>query len=80
MSTFEKMMSLMDDTHRSVAAQIESNGVRQGWDLSDAKVQRDGERATDTTTIMSIVGAEFDQLKARIANLEKYLEDGAAVN
>lgn len=80
MTTFEKMMALMDATHKNFARQMEAKADAAGWDVSDVVQQRNGERMTDCLAILSLVGAELDDVKGRLANLEKYLENGATVN
>lgn len=70
MMTFEKMLQIIDATHKDVAGQMARKADDAGWDKSDVNRQREGERMVDTITILSIVGKEFDELKARIDSIE----------
>lgn len=70
MTTFEKMLQIIDSTHKDVANQMAQKADAAGWDRSDVNKQREGERMVDTITILSIVGKEIDELQARIDNIE----------
>lgn len=70
MTTFDKMMTLFDSTHKDFAGQMAEKADRMGWDKSDTTAQRNGERLVDVVTVLSLVGAEIDQLKERLETIE----------
>ncbi len=71
MSTFDKMMALIDATHKNFAGQMADKADAMGWDKSDVEAQRNGERMTDVVTVLSLVGAEIDGLKERLDAIEE---------
>lgn len=70
MTTFEQMMTLIDATHKDFAGQMADKADAMGWDKSDTEAQRSGERMVDVVTVLSLVGAELDLLKARLDAIE----------
>ena len=64
------MMLIMDSTHKDVADQMAQKAADAEWDMSDVRRQRDGERMVDSVTLLSVVGKEFDELKARLDHIE----------
>ncbi len=71
MTTFDRMMSLIDATHKDFASQMADKADAMGWDKSDVEAQRNGERMVDVLSVLSLVGAEIDGLKERLEAIEE---------
>lgn len=78
--TFDTCKEKLDDMHKSVSREIEDNLKAAGAPMDDASVQREGERMTDTFTILALLGHELDKLRLRVAVLEMEQDNEPAIN
>lgn len=77
-STFDICKEKLDETHRAVSKEIETNLREAGANIDDPAVDSEGKRMTDLYTIIALLGHEMDKLRLRIAVLE-FEKDGENV-